>query len=214
MAIVLHHSQAKGTDKLVMLGIANHDSDGGAWPSVGTLARYANVDARSVKRSISKLVEMGELQRSIMSGGTHRTADHMRPNLYRILLQCPPGCDRTTQHRVDNSPAGGDAHVTGWRPRHPGGDAGVMGGVTPTSPEPKVNHQGINQGSPKSGASPAAKQVCWACGKPWKGRGLYCTHCSSDGLATPMISCRHCGNCRKRAYPGEQDFICSDHPSA
>ena len=214
MTIVLHHSQAKGTDKLVLLGIANHDGDGGAWPSMATLAKYANVTVRNARVAVQRLVELGEVQRSVMSGGTHRTADHLRPNLYRILLQCPPGCDRSSQHRVDNSATPPDAGDRGGRERPGTPDASDRGPRMPATSEPKVNHQGINQGSPKPGTSPAAKQVCWACGKPWKGRGLYCTHCSSDGLATPMISCRHCGNCRKRAYPGEQDFICSDHPSA
>ena len=29
------------TDKLVLIGIANHDGDGGSWPSIATLAMYA-----------------------------------------------------------------------------------------------------------------------------------------------------------------------------
>jgi hypothetical protein len=56
VAIALHHSTMKGTDKLVLLGIANHDGDGGSWPSIQTLAYYANVDVRNVQRSIDRIV--------------------------------------------------------------------------------------------------------------------------------------------------------------
>jgi hypothetical protein len=100
MALALHHSNAKGTTKLVLLGIANHDGDGGAWPSVPTLALYANVDERSVQRAIDQLVGAGEVARDFQAGGLRDMADHDRPNLYRIRLSCPLNCDGTTAHRV------------------------------------------------------------------------------------------------------------------
>ena len=73
MSLVLHHSKSKGTAKLVLLGIANHEGDGGAWPSVATLMRYANMDRRSVQRAIQKLVEIGELQVLKQKGGNDMT---------------------------------------------------------------------------------------------------------------------------------------------
>lgn len=100
LAVVLHHSKASGTDKLVLIGIANHDGDGGAWPSVGTLAKYANVSPRSVNRSLDKLRELGEVIVYLQAGGTRHTADHKRPNRYEVLVKCPEGCDRTSAHRV------------------------------------------------------------------------------------------------------------------
>ncbi|GAB3251295.1 hypothetical protein GCM10027425_09150 [Alteromonas gracilis] len=99
VAVVLHHSRAKGTAKLVLLGIANHEGDGGAWPSVATLATYANVTPRNVQKSIDQLQSLGEVRVLVQQGGTHATADHMRPNSYRVLVTCPPWCDRTAQHR-------------------------------------------------------------------------------------------------------------------
>lgn len=100
MAIVLHHSKSKGTDMVILLGVANHDGDGGSWPSKATLAKYAKVDERSVKRSLRKLEAMGELITHTQDGGTHRTPDGLRPNRYEITVSCPDGCDRTTNHRV------------------------------------------------------------------------------------------------------------------
>lgn len=100
-AIALHHSRAESaTAKLVLLGIANHDGDGGAWPSVATLARYALCTPRTVQRAVEALEQLGEVRRVVQAGGTRWTADHRRPNLYEFLLRCPPDCDRTKNHRT------------------------------------------------------------------------------------------------------------------
>lgn len=120
IALVLHHSQAKGTDKLVLVGIANHHGDGGAWPSIATLATYANATERTVQRSIARLVEMGELVRHLQEGGLVGWEDHFRPNRYDVVISCPPWCDRSMNHRDT-------------RPRRPV-DNPSPEGVTPTSP--------------------------------------------------------------------------------
>jgi len=99
MALVLHHSKATGTDKVILLGIANHMGDGGAWPSVATLARYANVTERNVQKSLGRLVRLGELAIDRQAGGTSKTRDHERPNRYDVLVACPWTCDRTMNHR-------------------------------------------------------------------------------------------------------------------
>lgn len=100
MAIALHHSRARGTAKLVLLGIANHDGDGGAFPKIATLAKYANVHPRRVVEALNTLGELGELVIHQGDGGTHRTPEHVRPNLYELVLCCPEDCDRTKNHRV------------------------------------------------------------------------------------------------------------------
>jgi hypothetical protein len=61
MTHVLRNSKATGRAKLVLLGIANHQGDNGAWPSIKTLSTYANSSERSVQRDIQTLVELGEL---------------------------------------------------------------------------------------------------------------------------------------------------------
>jgi hypothetical protein len=130
IAIALHHSRAKGTAKLVLIGIANHDGDGGAWPSVATLAHYAGVDARNVQRAIDKLVALGEIRKDVQAGGDIRVPDHRRPNRYRFLLECPHNCDRTRNHRtrhreliepdpIDMRHGVAAAPPGGWRWRHP-----------------------------------------------------------------------------------------------
>lgn len=104
-AIALHHSRAKSaTSKLVLLGIANHDGDGGAWPAVSTLARYALCSPRTVQRAVDELEQLGEVRRIRQGGGTRWTADHRRPNLYEFLLVCPPDCDRSKNHRTRTRP--------------------------------------------------------------------------------------------------------------
>lgn len=104
MALVLHHSRSKGTAKLVLLGIANHAGDGGAWPHVATLARYANVTERAVQDAIAKLIKAGELAVMPQAGGPRYMPDHERPNRYEVLIACPATCDRTPNHRNRSYP--------------------------------------------------------------------------------------------------------------
>lgn len=100
MAIALHHSRAKGATLLVLLGIANHDGDGGAWPAIGTLARYARVSHSTAQRAVTTLVELGEVRRHLQGGGTWDMENWQRPNRYDFLLTCPNDCDRTKNHRT------------------------------------------------------------------------------------------------------------------
>ncbi|RWZ52924.1 helix-turn-helix domain-containing protein [Labedella phragmitis] len=138
MAIALNHSQTSGTAKLVLIGIANHDGDGGSWPSVATLARYAGVTPRNVQKAIDVLVKLGEVKRLANQGGTHRTPDHARPNLYRFELKCPPTCDRSSAHRT-REPLPGLEFSTGVS-LPTGGVASDRGGVSRATPEPSSNH--------------------------------------------------------------------------
>lgn len=172
VAIALHHSRAKGAVKLVLIGIANHDGDGGSWPAVSTLATYAGVEPRTVQRAITELEKLGEVRRIVQGGGTRETADHRRPNLYQFLLQCPPDCDRSKNHRtrhraapvaldveyrdgewraepapgvVDNTPP---ARVTPTPPVVPRVTPTPGGGVTPTSPEPSLEPGELERENP------------------------------------------------------------------
>jgi len=98
ITVVLHHSQARGAAKLVLLGVANHinpDNDG-AWPSQATLAKYANVSDRAVRTAIDQLVELGEL--AVEVGGGQAPSQY-KPNRYWLKLRCPDLCDGTIAHR-------------------------------------------------------------------------------------------------------------------
>ena len=47
-----YHSQADSSARLVLLAIADHDGEGGAWPSVATLARMTRLSPSTVRRSV------------------------------------------------------------------------------------------------------------------------------------------------------------------
>jgi hypothetical protein len=84
VSLVLNKSKATGRAKLVLIGIANHLGDEGAWPSIATLARYANSSERSVKRDIQDLVALGELSVQLQAApmnGQYKT------NLYWITIE-------------------------------------------------------------------------------------------------------------------------------
>ena len=83
VSLVLNQSRATGRAKLVLLGIANHLGDQGAWPSISTLARYANSSERSVKRDIQELIELGELRVELQNAPTQ---NQYKTNLYWITI--------------------------------------------------------------------------------------------------------------------------------
>jgi hypothetical protein len=111
VSLVLNQSKATGRAKLVLLGIANHLGDQGAWPSISTLARYANASERSVKRDIQELIELGELKVEIQNAPTNH---QYKTNLYWI----------TIGSGVTDSTAGVTAQVSR-------GDSSGKSGVTP-----------------------------------------------------------------------------------
>lgn len=130
---VLHHSQAEGTAKLVMWGIANHHSDAGAWPAISTLAKYARVSERRVQQIIRELEDMGEI--SIDEQGGFGT--QYKTNRYWILVQCPEDCDGSLSHST-----GVKSGVPGVKSEDSGVKSGVIrgeiqsqSGVKPVSPE-------------------------------------------------------------------------------
>jgi hypothetical protein len=212
MAVVLHHSKAGGSEKLVLLGIANHDGDGGSWPSIATLARYANVEPRAVKKLITKLVERGEITKDMQSGGTRAMPDYTRPNLYHVKVVCPPECDRSAQHRINrNDPV---SHRTPGVPQDtPPGVPQDTPPVSHRTPKPSLNHPKNSDGSSFVSTSPAAGSLCWACGNAHGKKTRYCTGCSSRGMNSPIISCtdESCGLTKRRTFAGQQNFTCEDH---
>ena len=123
MVIVLNTTDLTPQDKLILLGIANHDGDGGAWPSVATLARYGCCSPRTVQRSLARLTEAGLVTVEKQAGGLRATRSDRRPNLYRL-------------HLVDNHADG----VTPMTPRDVNGVTPVTErGDTAVSPEPSLN---------------------------------------------------------------------------
>lgn len=108
MAIALHHSRAKGAAKLILVGIANHDGDGGAWPTMATLAKYGGVTKAQAQKCVAKLEQLGEIRRHVQQGGYYGMDAWRRPNRYTFMLRCPHNCDRSARHRV---PADGELEL-------------------------------------------------------------------------------------------------------
>jgi hypothetical protein len=88
-ALNLSDDRLTPTDRLLLVGIANHDGDGGAWPSMATLARYCGIEIRSVRKRLAFIEELGYVRREVGAGGTARTPDHSRPTLYHLNLRAP-----------------------------------------------------------------------------------------------------------------------------
>jgi Helix-turn-helix domain len=95
---VWEHSESAGNARLVLLAIADAaDADGGnAWPTQARVAAMARVSTRTVRRLVSELIMLGELEMEEHAGGTAKTRDDRRPHLYRLPKmstgghQCPP----------------------------------------------------------------------------------------------------------------------------
>jgi len=83
MNAVWKHSKATGRTKLVLLAIADHQGEQGAWPSLATLARMAGASERSVMRDIEELKEIGELE--VKQYGSP-TKGRNKTNLYFVKL--------------------------------------------------------------------------------------------------------------------------------
>jgi len=122
-------SDLDATAKLVLLGIANHDGDGGAWPSIATLCRYANCSESTVHRAIKRLVEAGYVEVETNAGGTHQTRHDRRPNLYTVDYRLV----------IHSRGQGGDERgVTHDTPCPDGVSSDAPRGVTAMTPEPSI----------------------------------------------------------------------------
>lgn len=113
----LRQQALKSTQKLLLIGLANHATPEGehARPAVTTLAAYASVTERNARSGLRKLEADGWIERTgvyYVNGRKDRAV-----YIYRLLYER------------------GDAFVLPWEPR---GDAGVIHGGTPASPEPSL----------------------------------------------------------------------------
>jgi hypothetical protein len=138
MAAVLHHAPVRGTAKLLLVGIANHEGDGGAWPAMATLAQYANVSERNAIKMIRVLQEKGLVEVIERLG---------RTNIFRTMVECPHDCDGSTNHRYAPqivprpTPVGSDTPDASDTPTPVASDTPPLSVATP---EPLLNHQ-VNQ---------------------------------------------------------------------
>lgn len=83
MNAVWKHSKAEGRARLVLLAIADHQGEIGAWPSIDRLAEMVNASARSVQRDIQILQALGELTVEIQNAPIR---NQYKSNLYWVTL--------------------------------------------------------------------------------------------------------------------------------
>lgn len=83
MQAVWQHSKADGRARLVLLAIADHQGEIGAWPSLATIAKMVNASERSVQRDIDYLQNIGELEVHYQQAPTR---SHYKSNLYFVRL--------------------------------------------------------------------------------------------------------------------------------
>jgi hypothetical protein len=133
--LVWYHSASEGSARLVLLAIADHDGEGGAWPSVATLARMAAVSESTVVRARRTLVALGELEVHEQQGGNLATADHLRPNRYEINLACPDWCDGSARHACRLC-GGKGQHKAECAATDPDAPIALSTGVSPVTPPP------------------------------------------------------------------------------
>jgi len=136
MGWVLDHSPAKGTERLVLLSLANHagkSPTGDAWeayPGIDTIQREARLDRRrTAQEALSRCIANGHIERAVNGAPDGRIPANRRPNLYRILLAQGVPCGVT--------PCGWCGVPDGGTPDPP---SAVPDGGTP-EPGPGVPHR-------------------------------------------------------------------------
>lgn len=117
LPLVLHHAEVPPAHKLVLMGIANHQRDGKAWPSVARLAGYAGIGERRTQEILRELEDMELIS-------VKRAKGPKGLNVYAVTITCPEGCDRTPNHRQ------------GVHHSAPRGAISRTQGVSPSAPEP------------------------------------------------------------------------------
>lgn len=115
MNAVWRHSKSTGRARLVLLAIADHQGELGAWPSNATLAQMTNSSERSIRRDIQELVDLGELRVEYQNAPTR---GQYKTNLYWVTL---PGV---------TNPSGGSDFASGGSELSSGGSNEDIRGVT------------------------------------------------------------------------------------
>lgn len=126
MSWVWEHSTAGGSERLVLLAIADNAADDGsnAWPSLHTLARKTLLDVRTVRRILRRLEAGGHLFIGVSAGphGANRYTVRMHQ---RGPATSTGSVDNAGENPVDNSSTppgestGGQNAPGRWQPGSP-----------------------------------------------------------------------------------------------
>lgn len=105
---VLDNSPTVGTDRLVLISLANHADQRGesSWPSVFTIMREAGASERAVQTSLRNLATEGRIDVVRNGAPDERIPHDKRPNLYRVLMThaaARRANDPLAQHACDHA---------------------------------------------------------------------------------------------------------------
>ena len=103
MNAVWRESKSDGRARLVLLAIADHQGEIGAWPSIATLAKMVNASERSVQRDIQHLQAIGELKVEVQNAPTK---NQYKSNLYWVNLPGVTAGVTESQSGVTDSASG------------------------------------------------------------------------------------------------------------
>lgn len=103
MNAVWQHSKSDGRARLVLLAIADHQGEIGAWPSIATIAKMVNASERSVQRDIQHLQSIGELKVEVQNAPTK---SQYKSNLYWVTLPGVTAGVTESQSGVTDSASG------------------------------------------------------------------------------------------------------------
>lgn len=103
MNAVWQHSKSSGRARLVLLAIADHQGEIGAWPSISTIAKMVNASERSVQRDIQELQKLGELRVEVQNAPTR---NQYKSNLYWVTLSGVTAGVTESQSGVTDSASG------------------------------------------------------------------------------------------------------------
>lgn len=115
IAAVLHHSKASPGAKLVLTILANFDGEEGVWCSQETIAKFANISVRQVRRYLHELDDLNEIMTFSHDGQT--MGGVRKTNRYYIILDCPENCDGSFNHKAVISDTEG-GHIRPLRRTH------------------------------------------------------------------------------------------------
>ena len=167
LAWVFGNQNVTGTDRLVLLALANHagDRDGvwECWPSVSLIASEAAVHQRTAQDALTRLVASGVLERVTNGAPDPRIPAGRRPSLYRIVKSLVSD-DNTRGVNDGNTRGVNDDADRGAVGTHPTGEGSLQGGVssyrTQTVIEPSIQPSG-EPSSSSSTPSPAPSREAW-----------------------------------------------------
>lgn len=103
MNAVWRESRSEGRARLVLLAIADHQGEIGAWPSIERLSKMVNASARSVQRDIQVLEALGELKVERRQAPTN---GQYKANLYWVILPGVTAEVTNATPEVTNTPSG------------------------------------------------------------------------------------------------------------